>query len=61
MKENKEIIEVCNFQIQYFPNDAKDKIDAFIRRNQLSRKKLLLLFARNLEKIEDFMKKEGIL
>lgn len=53
--------EVGNLQVQYFPNSAKDQLDAMAMRNKMSRRELFVLFAQNAEEIEKFLKNKKVL
>lgn len=53
--------DVGNLQVQYFPNSAKDQLDAMATRNKLSRRELFVIFAQNAEEIEKFLKGKKIL
>lgn len=61
--EQKEMpeISVLNFQIQYFPKEAKQKIEDMADRHRMSKRHLLILFAEHAEEIEEFLEKKKIL
>lgn len=52
---------VSNFQIQYFPDEAKRNIDEICKKLKCSRKEVFIAISNNWEKVYEFLVKEKII